>query len=276
MQVFTKTINYRSKADQVTIWPMGDFHIGASGCHEKRLAEDIAKIKDGGHEYIIGMGDYMDCVVHSDTKRFDPKALPDWLMASDLNDMIERQIERCAELLSPVADRLLCLLAGNHEEKLRTRYHRDPTEALARELKYRTGITVPVLGKCAWIKLAFARCRSRDQHNLDIVAHHGWFAGRKSGSKTNNLQDALGNFDCDVLVVAHGHDPVVTRKNQLRLNLAAHITERQQVGMMTGSYLRTYAQNTRGYGEDAGYRPTVIGALPIHLRPHTGSLTTTY
>lgn len=260
---------YRKRQTEYTIWPLGDLHFGAAAVDEKKLKEDVEKIRADKHAVVIGMGDYLDCVVHSDARRFDPKALADWIPAQKLDNMVELQIERCVKVLAPIADRFVCMLSGNHEETIRKKYHFDPTEALARELGRVAGRRIPVLGKAGFVRLRFYR-GTKQESSLSIVLHHGWFAGRKSGGKVNNLHDALSGFDADLLIVAHGHDPVVAPAiSQLGVDQNGNIVDRMKRALMTGAYLRTYAQGVRGYGEDFGYRPTTLGAVPIVYQPET-------
>jgi hypothetical protein len=259
-------LNVTSRAAQYSIFPVGDIHIGAAACDEEKLRQDVEKIRSNKNAVWVGMGDYCDLIAHSDARRFDPAALASWVSAADLGNIVVRQVERASKILAPIAGQCVCLLAGNHEEAIRRTHHVDAAAALGVELSRSAGRVVPVYGPAAFIRMRFDRCGGGGA-TLDIMAHHGWFAGRKPGGKANSLHDALAYFDCDVVLVGHGHAQVSVQDVQLSVNPAGKIVERQRVAVMTGSYLRTYSQGCRGYGESAGYAPTKLGATEILYFP---------
>jgi hypothetical protein len=47
------------------------------------------------------------------------------------------------------------------------------------------------------------------------------------------------------------------------------LTNRTKIGVVSGSYLKTYAQGVTSYGEQKGYEPTTLGAAHVQIRPDT-------
>jgi hypothetical protein len=44
------------------------------------------------------------------------------------------------------------------------------------------------------------------------------------------------------------------------------------VGVISGSYLKTYAQGVTTYGEQKGYEPTSLGAAWVQIHPESRRL----
>ena len=47
------------------------------------------------------------------------------------------------------------------------------------------------------------------------------------------------------------------------------IVQAPQLGVITGSYLKTYAEGVTTYGEQRGYSPVALGAAVITIKPDT-------
>jgi len=45
------------------------------------------------------------------------------------------------------------------------------------------------------------------------------------------------------------------------------ITDSERIGVISGSYLKTYKQNCTGYGEVKGYAPTTLGSAVVYITP---------
>lgn len=113
-----------------------------------------------------------------------------------------------------------------------------------------------------------------DKKVLDIVLHHGWFSGRKSGGKINNMIDALAYWNCDILAVGHAHERLIAPP-QVQVEIRSKMKQfaRRRFAVMCGSYLRNYDTVGGGYAEDKGYRPTDMGHIKLSFRPETQKIT---
>ena len=47
------------------------------------------------------------------------------------------------------------------------------------------------------------------------------------------------------------------------------IRNRTRLGVVSGSYLKTYAQGVTSYGEQKGYEPVTLGAAWVKINPET-------
>ena len=88
------------KAEQIEIIPLGDIHYGSSNCNLKYLKSTLQYIADTPNCYMIGMGDYFDCVIPKDP-RFD---------TSQEYNLIDESYDVIKKLFEPVKEKILCLL----------------------------------------------------------------------------------------------------------------------------------------------------------------------
>lgn len=229
-------------AEQIEIIPVGDVHIGSPNCNIKSFKGIINYIANTPNCYMIGMGDYAESILPKD-KRFDP---------SQEFKIIDEYYQDILSILNPIKEKILCLLTGNHEYKLHTEGYGDLTLRLSRELR------VPYAGFSTFLRLETNETKKR----IVIYAHHGWFAGRQRGSKINNLENLMRDYEADIYLCGHSHDLFATRRVRLSFNGAKKV-----IFANTGSFLETSTWGTSGYGERAGYPPQKLGVVKIKWYP---------
>jgi len=192
---------------------------------------------------MIGMGDYFDCVIPKDP-RFDP---------SEEYNLIDENYEVIKKLFEPIKQKILCLLIGNHEYHLVSDGYANLAQRLATELGTAYG------GFSCFLRL---ETKEKPNKRLVFYLHHGWFSGRKRGSKINNLEDMMRDYEADVYLAGHSHDLFATRRVRLSFNGARKI-----VFANTGSFLETSTWGTTGYGERAGFPPQKLGVVKLKWYP---------
>lgn len=272
-----------SRADTFTIWNLADLHIINAACAMSDIERDVQAIANDPYALWLGGGDYCDFIGYQD-KRFDPDSIADWVNVSDLSRLGEVGYRRVRDLLYPIRDKCLGLLLGNHEKKYML--HREQAD---RQTWLCTELELPTrgnLGYSALFDVIFvrqpgtkphlqwepARGRSRQtQCTIRIYAHHGCGFAKTPGGKLKTVLEFLDNFTADLYFCGHVHDRVGKRKPKLGANSdCSRITEEDRVGLISGGYLKTYAQGTCTYGEQRGYSPTSLGAACATVEPESG------
>lgn len=236
--------------DKVTIVPFGDVHFGSPACDWGAFTSMLKWAAGEKNLYLLGMGDFFDGILVDD-KRFDASQgiCPSFL----------RYYEQMKKALAPCKDKIIGLHSGNHELTLSKKGYGDPIEQIADALR------IPFLGYSAFTQLTVRRKYKHERatsNNIIIYSHHGWFSGRKMGSKANNLTDLAAYWDADVYCVAHSHDLFGVRKVKVDFNGA-----RKLIFCQTGTFMKTSEWNTTTYSERAGYPPTKIGISRIEWYP---------
>jgi hypothetical protein len=229
----------------------------------RRLREVVAWIASEPRAYVVGMGDYLEAIKVHD-KRFDSKSVdPKYL--SDLENATDMALEDLLEILSPIKGKVLGLLTGNHEEKVRLRDRDDPQRRLCRALD------VPDLGYDCLIRWTFKRgSGSADPGRVVFVsASHGTIAGRSVGSCVSRMEKVAGNVEADLYLFGHGHQLIwfQTARVEAPSSGDLHLGERLKSFAMTGTFRKTYQEGTRDYGEKAHYPAALLGSPKLTVRP---------
>jgi hypothetical protein len=247
------------------------------GCAEEDIREDIEKIRTNPNAIWVGGGDYVDYIGYTD-KRFDPDCVSQSVPISALGHLGTYGMNLVKELFSPIANKCIGLLYGNHE--LTYMKHKEQSENhiwLCKELG------VENLGYCALFDLAFIRdcsyttpALSHVRTNVDrgpdwsrrIFLHHGAGFATTPGGKLNKLLQFMNAFDADIYMCGHVHDQKGQRIIQIGANPeCTKIVAKNKIGVISGSYLKTYQEGVTGYGEQKGYSPTVLGSARVFIDP---------
>jgi hypothetical protein len=215
-----------------------------------------------GRDLVMLMGD-LGGFIASDDKRWEPEAVAEGLSVRDLSDWGSLLVDRCVDVAQGIRGQVIGSLAGNHELTYSHRHHVAIADQIA------AGIGCPSLGYVALITLRFA-CASHER-SLRVLATHGSGAAATPGGKLNRLLRTMAIADVDLALMGHVHACMSATALSLRQDGSA-IHERSTLGVITGTYLRTYSEGHSGYGERAGYQPTTIGHPVITIVPSTLSM----
>lgn len=256
-----------------SFWPIGDIHWGAKGCDKEKIAATIASIKRDPRSRWLGMGDYFDMITLKDEKRLDVESLDgDMIDLDNLGCLADAMVDVGKTAFTPIADKCIALLAGNHETKT-TAFISHTVKRLAAELK------VPYFGYSAFVDVAFVNEDDNTIHKFRIACHHGAGAARTKGGKVNRVETFTYDMDADIMLYGHIHVRFDDEVVELGANEdCTKLKEFRKLAVATGTFLRTYhadAKGASGYGEKAQYRPTPLGSPCIRITPSTGDVSIT-
>lgn len=269
-----------SRSDVFKIWNLADLHLLSASCAEGELDRDIKKIKTDPFSFWVGGGDYADYIGYDDGKRFDPDCVSEKLTVRDLGRLGKTSVQAVYEKLSPIKDKCLGLLFGNHEKH----YQRHQKQA---ELHgwLCTEMGVPNLGYSCLFDLVFKRTKEDKPRRLAttlpsihtetfrVFCHHGSGFAVTPGGKLNRLIRFMDAFDADIYFVGHVHDKMGRRQTRIGADAkCGTLVQKVCLGIISGGYLKTYEQETTSYGEQRGYSPTTLGAAWVTIEPNTRTL----
>ncbi len=276
-------ILYRSRSDVIRLWHLSDLHWMSRACAEDRIREDVQTIKKDPYSFWMGGGDYCDFIGHTD-KRFDPDAVAEWVSVKDLGDLGKVGMAQIRDLFKPIAHKCLGLLLGNHERhyELKTD-HESLHHWLCEELD------VASLEYSALLDLVLTRMPSVRVPTLTLKApprgcntcqsfrlyvHHGAGYATTAGGKLNRLIQFMNSFRADIYFCGHVHDKTARKEPVIEADAACRkLREHERVGVIAGSYLKTYQQGVTTYGEQRAYRPTSLGPAVVTIKPETRKIT---
>jgi len=273
-------IKYSGSETEFRIWNIADIHYGNKASAIEQAKRDIKEIEEDPYSFWVGGGDYAEYIGFSD-KRFDPDSVHEKITVKDMGQLGRVLIKEVRDLLFPIKHKCLGLLLGNHEK----RYALEKDQAdlhgwLCTELEvrnfeysaffdivfclYKSGAKPQLLNEVP------DKTKSSYQHSdaYRFFVHHGAGFATTPAGKLNRLINAMDWFDANIYMVGHVHDQTGKRIVQLGADRSCRkLTETQRVGVISGSYLKTYSQGVTTYGEQRMYRPTVLGAAVISIRP---------
>lgn len=269
-------IAYGKRGTEFRIWNLSDYHWGARACAESHVRADIEEIENDPFSFWFSTGDYADYIGYTDS-RFDPDAVAERYTIADLKRLGAKATREVRDLWLPIKDKCMGIGFGNHEAKWATVQQQADRHAwLCEELG------VPNLRYSGFMDLVFARkggirapallwsspgLKATTQ-TFRIYYHHGAGYAQTKGGKINRLERFMKANDADMYYTGHVHERIGTRTVQLGADArCTKICHRERLGMVSGAYLKTYAQGQTTYGEQKGYDPVVLGAAWIRVDP---------
>jgi hypothetical protein len=277
-------ILHGSRSDIFRLWNLADIHWLNKGCAVNDVKRDLKIIANDPFSFAIGGGDFCDFIGYRD-KRFDPDAVPEWVPVKALGDLGRYGMTQIRDLFLPIKHKLMGLVIGNHE--LKYELHTEQ-ESLHHWLCEELG--VPSLEYSALFDVVFVRQggvkvprlffdrpnhpgKGGDCETFRIFIHHGAGYAQTPGGKLNRLVQFMQSFDADIYMTAHVHDHVARKEPAIGADKdCTRLVQRNRLGVVAGSYLKTYNQGSISYGEQRGFRPTSLGAAVVRIKPETREL----
>ena len=271
-------VYYGSRSDAFNLYQLSDLHMFNASCAMEHVHRDIDTIKRDPYGLAVGTGDYAEFIGHDDP-RFDPASLPADLPARELGRLCAAQSAAVCNLLNPIRDKLIGIGEGNHEHALMLHEsQQDMFAEMCRKLQVRN------LGYSSIIDLVFVRVPrlrvpvmlamkppavKNESWRCRIGIHHGFGSCTTPGGKLNKLIQLMRDFPgCDLVLMGHLHAKLAWRQPPLDADKdCKQIVQHDQVGMMAGSYLRSYSEGEPAYSEIRGYSPTALGMGRVMIRP---------
>lgn len=282
-----RLVEYPSRTDEIGMYVTGDWHETARACAHEMLEADLEEIRANPRGIWLGMGDYSDAIGVRD-KRFDTEAYADDITIRDLGKFAFVSAKRIEWLMHPIRRQCLGLLYGNHELTMMKL-----SEGRQMHAWLCTELGVPCLDYSTVFQLRFVRnhrlrdgmirlstwipgqpplARSTDRGStwtVTIFAHHGAGAAQTPGGKLNKLRAAMDFFPyVDLTILAHVHEQKCEPSTVLLTDAdCTKIRSHDRKGVISGTYLRTYAEGEVTYPEERLYRPVPLGMARIVFTP---------
>lgn len=230
------------ETDELTIFPIGDLHIGSPHFERKILEKHLKEIDNTPNSRIILMGDLAEVATKT--------SVGAGVYEQDQNG--QQQMMLAKSILYPYKDIIDCIVGGNHEERIRKDSGFDLSLYFAQ-----------LMG----LEDKYANYQGVVQYNIgsrifDISVWHGAGGGSTAGGAMNRLVKQSQTIIADVYLMGHVHQRQAYSK-QLYVPNKKHdkIDLVQQYFVITGSALT----HENSYAEMAGFAPSNTGFPKIHL-----------
>lgn len=277
MKLLDYEIKCSKRSEAFSIFPIGDSHIGARDCAEKKLRRFVVnKIAANKNAYWIGGGDYCEHIKPQDVKRYEFDNLPDWLLDQEpddiregLRDICRVQRNRFCDIVDCVKSRCLGLIEGNHEYAIKKHHNQDIQGDICWKLNA-TDLTSE-----AFVRIKFKRGQA--VQTVLIFITHGRGGGRSAGAEPNKLYELSTMFDADIILRGDSHTFCIMPP-QVRLTLPRkgalpdELVEREIRAANWGCWRRSYAAGASTYTSRALYRPRPLNTIEVQITPHINGL----
>lgn len=187
---------------EIRVFPIADIHLGAIECNRSQWESFCRYIYNSDNAYIVLVGDLINnSVRNSVANPFDEIIRP-----SDQKKMM-------VDYLTPIRDRILCAVSGNHEQRSRKDSDIDLTYDIMSKLDledyYRENI--------AYMKVSCGnRPNGSIMNSYTFAVTHGAGGGIYTGASVNRNErfgTLIDGLDC--LISAHSHAPAVTAPQKI-------------------------------------------------------------
>lgn len=211
---FTPVIHELEGRD-IKIWPVADVHIGAKEANVAGFRKFIDSIKDDPDSYIVICGDVCNNGLRAASC---PTNVYEEIMSpSD-------QMHLAAEILEPVADKILGCVGGNHELRSSKFVDLDPLYGvmvlIGHPELYRQNM--------CFVRIKLTDGNTKSVYSLLLV--HG-----KTANKRKQFQ--LSTEGIDVIVSAHLHEGVIEKPSRLVFTPRGRIKMKTIVSVQAVSWL---------------------------------------
>jgi len=259
----------------IEIFFLGDIHEGAKNHDSKAFKKAVNLIidthKKNKNTFVIGMGDYIDCINHRDP-RFNPVEIADKYKIKDLKDLPRKQMQYQIDEMTPIMPLFIGWLYGNHEEKFSKWNGYDPMDKIRDWYEYK-GQKPPILGYSGWINLGIRREKNRNRANYTFnfdLTHGVGGGGFREGYPINKVHDIFRwSEGADVHVMGHVHQMVddMAQKRTFDVNGNRILTKKYYAA--NGCFLKKEDVGTRGYFEGKPGKYSSIGMLKFTIKVGT-------
>ena len=197
-------VHHFPQRKDITIYPVADVHLGAAE-HLTREWELFCQRIVDEEAYLILGGDLINNSTRSSVSNiFEETMRP------------REQKKRMVEMLKPVADRIICMVTGNHERRNKD-VDQDPSYDIACKLdiedRYRENI--------AFVKIQIGDPDRDGRKNPTYIlaVTHGAAGGMLTGGIVNRAERFGYVLDgADALIVGHSHRPFITQPTKIKID----------------------------------------------------------
>jgi hypothetical protein len=263
VRYLSKTIHYEN-CNPVRLVLFGDTHDGSAHFSRSNFKKFLSESMDHPNAHLIGMGDQLDALIPSDTKRFQMSALdPKFLAAEHPDEILDLQAADFISLLEPYRGHLIGLVEGNHEEIIRKKHGFSIHRHICTQLNCEN------LGRSFLMLMKLTDPKHGRTRSVTIYGHHGFGGGsRTEGGSITKYARLISHYDADLYITAHDHDFWLKKVARIGINGNGKMQHKNVVLANTGAFKKSLSDSdTPSWEETKGFPPRLLGGLVLDMKP---------
>ena len=169
------------------------------------------------------------------------------------------------ELLSPIKDKCIGMIEGNHEYSISHYHNRNISTDLADRMN------APELTDCAFIRLKFRR-NNRASVAVRLFICHGHGGGRSAGAEPTHLNRLAQERDCEIIFRGHSHifhimPPIPRLTIPATGPMPEHVLTHDVRAANWGAWVLSYANGPSTYDSRANYPVRPMCTVVAEIKP---------
>lgn len=238
-----------TEESNIRVYVLSDLHIGDPHCNIAKIKKVVEYIKNDKQMYVILLGDILNTALANSKSD---------IYGEMMNSGEARKLT--TELLSPIKDRIVGMVGGNHESRMYREVGVDLSALLAESLgcldKYSLGGILSVI--------EFGKNPQGHPYRVKIFGQHGSRGGRKLGGSMNALEDMDSIVvNADIYVMGHTHQNLQGGRTGYYVNDKGGIEKIYKYYFNAPAFLE-YG----GYGYEKGYKPGDTEPCYLNIRAY--------
>ena len=240
---------FQAKSD-ITIIPVSDVHLGAAEHMTREWSSFCEMVAGTPNVYITLGGDLINNGTRTSvTNVFDETMRP------------REQKKIMVEMLSPIKDRILCAVSGNHER----RSMKDTDTDIVYDIMCKLDIEDLYRENMAFVKIKIGNAGIAGDRNpcYCICVTHGAGGGILSGGTINRNERfgyAIDGVDC--LIVGHTHKPIVSQPGKIVVDKLNNLVSIKPFKVVSASSFLNFG----GYAAQKMLLPTTHALQTVTLK----------
>lgn len=208
MKSYTDVIVHKFPENRtITIYPVADVHLGAAEHMCREWGSFVERVKNEPNSYIILAGDLINNALKTSVSN---------VYAETMRPREQKQ--RMIEMLTPLREKILCAVGGNHER----RSAKDADIDITYDIMCKLDIEDLYRENMAFVKIQMGDNQNKSgtkNPTYVLAVNHGAGGGALTGGGVNRYERFAYALDgVDGLICGHTHKPLVTAPAKISVN----------------------------------------------------------
>lgn len=208
------------------VYPLADVHLGSEDADVEAFERLVEEIRQDASAYVVLAGDLIDNGLKSSVTNVYRQTMRP-----------AEQKREMARMLSPIRDKIACILPGNHCG----RSSKESDDCPAYDIASKLDLEDVYRENMAFIRIRLGKDTAHQRpYRYFIGVVHGAGGGAQAGSLVNKTDAFMQPIEgLDVLIRAHDHKPYALRTSKIEFDSRRNVMRQRPIlEMCSGGWMR--------------------------------------